>query len=248
MNAIILAAGYATRLYPLTLTLPKALLPIGNKPIIEFILDEMATLSNLSKVVIVSNHKFISNFEVWLTAIEERQQYPNLEIILLDDDSINEDDRLGAIGDIQFAIAEAKLNEDLLVAAGDNFFTFPLIDYVNYFHIHRKDTICAKHIKEKSILQQMGVAIVDEESRLITMEEKPTNPSSDIGVYALYLYKKDTLSLFREYLDAGNNPDAPGNFPVWLVKRKEVRVYIFQGDCIDIGTPEVYAEVSAQYK
>ncbi|MEI7885209.1 MAG: sugar phosphate nucleotidyltransferase [Clostridia bacterium] len=248
MHAIILAAGYATRLYPLTLTSPKALLPIGNKPIIEFILDEMATLPNLSKVVIVSNHKFISHFELWLTAIQERQQYPNLELILLDDGSINETDRLGAIGDIEFAISRANLNEDLLVAAGDNFFTFPLSDYVSYFHMYRKDAICAKHIADKSVLQQMGVAIVDSELRLLTMEEKPSNPSSDIGVYALYIYTKDTLPLFHEYLTTGNNPDAPGNFPVWLVKRKEVRVYLFKGDCIDIGTPEVYAAVNAQYK
>ena len=243
MKAIILAAGYATRLYPLTLHMPKALLPIGKKPIIDHIVEKMDTVEELDEIYVVSNDKFASHFEEWAKTAKSR-----VPITVLNDGTTDDSNKRGAIGDIAFVIEKAKINDDLMVIAGDNFFTYSLADYVRYFREKDRDCVCVKVWEEESQLSQFGIALLDEKGMVLDIEEKPAKPKSNTAVFAAYLYKKETVPLFAEYLAAGNKPDAPGNFPAWLYLRKEVYAYTFEGECYDIGTPDSYREVCEMFQ
>ena len=243
MKAIILAAGYATRLYPLTLHMPKALLPIGKKPIIDHIVEKMDTVEELDEIYVVSNDKFASHFEEWAKTAKSR-----VPIRVLNDGTTDDSNKRGAIGDIAFVIEKAKINDDLMVIAGDNFFTYSLADYVRYFREKDRDCVCVKVWEEESQLSQFGIALLDEKGMVLDIEEKPAKPKSNTAVFAAYLYKKETVPLFAEYLSAGNKPDAPGNFPAWLYLRKEVYAYTFEGECYDIGTPDSYREVCEMFQ
>ena len=245
MKALILAAGYATRLYPLTIDRPKALLPIAGKAMLDYLVEEICTLPDLDEIHLVSNHRFIRPFEAW--AEGARARYPGFRFVIWDDMTTSDADKKGAIGDIQFVLERAKLDDDLLVAASDNFFTFPLMRFYEAFQKNNCDTLLAARFADRDLLRRFAVATVDEQLRVTHLEEKPAEPKSDLGVYALYFYKRDTLPLFAQYLAEGNPPDAPGHFPVWLYPRREVRVYPFEGECIDIGTPQSYHEVCERF-
>lgn len=243
MKAIILAAGYATRLYPLTLNRPKALLPIGEKPIIDHIVEKMDEVDELDEIFVVSNDKFASHFEAWAKTAKSR-----VPITVLNDGTTDDSNKRGAIGDIAFVIEEAKVDDDLMVIAGDNFFTYSLADYVRFFREKDRDCVCVKVWEDESQLSQFGIALLDEKGMVLDIEEKPAKPKSNTAVFAAYLYKKETVPMFAEYLAAGNKPDAPGNFPAWLYLQKEVYAYTFEGECYDIGTPDSYREVCEIYK
>ena len=243
MKAIILAAGYATRLYPLTLNMPKALLPIGGKPIIDHIVAQMDTVDELDEIYVVSNDKFAGHFEEWAKTAVSR-----VPIKVLNDGTTDDSNKRGAIGDISFVIHEMKIDDDLMVIAGDNFFTYSLKDYVRFFREKDRDCVCVKVWEDESQLSQFGIALLDWAGKVLDIEEKPAKPKSNTVVFAAYLYKKETVPMFREYLEAGNKPDAPGNFPAWLYKKQEVYAYTFEGECYDVGTPESYHEVCEMYK
>ena len=243
MKAIILAAGYATRLYPLTLNMPKALLPIGGKPIIDHIVAQMDTVEDLDEIYVVSNDKFAGHFEEWAKTAKSR-----VPIIVLNDGTTDDSNKRGAIGDIFFVIEEMKIDDDLMVIAGDNFFTYSLKDYVRFFREKDRDCVCVKVWEDESQLSQFGIALLDWAGKVLDIEEKPAKPKSNTVVFAAYLYKKETVPMFAEYLAAGNKPDAPGNFPAWLYKKQDVYAYTFEGECYDVGTPESYHEVCEMYK
>lgn len=238
MKAIILVAGYATRLYPLTINTPKALLTLNNKPILDYIIDEVNEIKEIDNIIVVSNHKFYTNFDEW--AKNKNNIKP---ITVLDDGTTTEDDRRGAIGDISFAIETCNINEEIMVIAGDNYFTYKLNDYYNFYKENKKDCVCVKVIDDREEIKQFAVAIINENNKIIDLEEKPKEPKSNIAVFATYIYKQDTIPLFSKYLKEGNNKDAPGYFVQWLYTRKDVQAYIMNGDCYDIGTPESYLEV-----
>lgn len=243
MIALILAAGYATRLYPLTLNMPKALLPIDNKPIIDYIVEQIETIDEVKEIVVISNHRFATNFFEWA---ENGSFKKNLSVI--DDGTTSEETRRGAIGDILFAIEEKKIDDEILVVAGDNFFTYSLKDYYDFYREKDRDCVCVKKFDNRELLKQFGVAVLDENGRVLEIEEKPAKPKSDTAVYATYMYKKDTVPLFRTYIEEGNKPDAPGYFLEWLYKRKDVYAYAFDGECYDIGTPESYRSVCEEFE
>ncbi|MDR3121809.1 MAG: nucleotidyltransferase family protein [Clostridiales bacterium] len=247
MVAIILAAGYATRLYPLTENRPKALLPIGGKPILDYIIEQIRTIPAVERTVVVSNDKFHGHFESWANEKEDARADARRRLIVLNDGTRSEETRLGAIGDMDFAISEAGIDEDILVIAGDNFFTYRLIDLYDFYRRADADCVVVKKIEDREALKSLGVAIVDSEGRVVEFEEKPQNPRSDLAVFATYLYRRETLPLIREYLRQGNKPDAPGNFPAWLCRRQRVAAYPFSGECYDVGTPEAYAALCAAY-
>lgn len=240
MKALILAAGYATRLYPLTKDRPKALLPIADKPIIEYICEELVTLPDVNEIIVVSNHRFADHFTRWQ---ERAKKLYSLPVTVVDDFTTSDADKLGAVGDINFVIERLGVDEDLLVIAGDNLFTYHLIDAWRVFREFDQDLILAQEIDSLGDLKRFAVAQIDENDLVIDLEEKPEQPKSNLAVYATYFYKRDTLPLIRTYLDQGGDPDAPGNFPAWLYKRKPLRLYKFTGECFDIGTPESYEQV-----
>lgn len=242
MKAIILAAGYATRLYPLTLNTPKALLPIGKKPIIDYIVDEINGLPEVDGIFVVSNDKFYNGFMDWVAGSSSK-----IPVKVLNDGTTDDSNKKGAIGDIAFTINSENIDDELLIIAGDNFFTFSLKEYYDFYKSTGGDCVCAKIINDAARLRQMAVAQVDEQSRITVLEEKPAEPKSNLAVYAAYFYKKETVPLFEKYLSEGNKPDAPGYFPEWLYKRGDVFVYKMNGECFDIGTPEMYAEVNRIY-
>ena len=243
MKALLLVAGYATRLYPLTENLPKALLEIGGTTLLDRQMAEIAKVPEIDEVHLVSNRKFYGRFAEWAG----RAAYPSLKIRVWDDGTDSNVNRLGAVGDIRFGIERGGIDDDLFVAATDNFFTFPLSLFIGDFLRHGKDLLLAQRMTDVNTLRRFAVATLDSEMRVTSLVEKPADPPTDIGVYALYLYRRDTLPLIRDYLREGNSPDAPGHLPEWLCARREVRAYLFEGECVDIGTHESLAELRRRF-
>lgn len=243
LKAIILVAGYATRLYPLTLNKPKALLCLNNKPLINYIVDEINNIDEINEIIVISNHKFYEHFVEWGNSFNNKKK-----ITILDDGTNTVETRLGAIGDIDFCINKCNIDEEIMVIAGDNFFTYDLKEYFRFYKEHNKDCIVLKKMMDYEALKSLAVVSINEEQKVIELEEKPQNPKSDLAAFATYIYKKDTIKLFKKYLDDGNNKDAPGFFVEWLYKVKDVYGYIMNGDCFDIGTVEALEEVEHMLK
>lgn len=242
MKAIILAAGYATRLYPLTLDRPKALLEVAGKSIIDYIVEEIETIDEIDEIIVISNHKFYKSFDCW-----KDSRTSSKKIKVIDDGTTTDEDKLGAIGDIELIIRSEKIDEDVLIIAGDNLFTFRLLDFYEYYKSIDKDCILVQSIEKLEDLKRMAVVLLDENNKVLDLEEKPSEPKSNIAVYASYIYKKETLKLFKQYIEEGNIPDAPGYFPAWLHKRKDIYAFEFTGECYDIGTHESYREVQEKF-
>ena len=243
MKAIILAAGYATRLYPLTINKPKALLTIGKQTILDFVVNEIKTISEIDEILIVTNDRFYDQFCEW-----NNQAKSDVKITVINDNTTDDTNKLGAIGDVQFVIENACVNDDILIMASDNIFTFDLIDFYNEFKTKNKDMILVSKIENHEDLKRMANVVMDENSRVIKMVEKPAIPISDTAAFASYFYTKDTVPMIKQYIDEGNNPDAPGFFPSWLCERKDVYAYSFAGECYDIGTPQAYKEIGKLFK
>lgn len=236
MKVIVLVAGYATRLYPLTLNTPKALLKIGEDTMLDFVMKKLTKIPEVDEVYLISNDKFSQTFQNWA----DNANY-SFNIKVLNDGTNTNETRLGAIGDIQFVLENTNIDDDLTVLVSDNYFTFELSDFYNYYRNKQRDVVLGTKFEDLEYLSKhFGVAIIDEDDRVLDMVEKPGRVISDTGLYASYIFKKETLPMFKVYLDEGNSPDAPGNFIAWLHKRKPVYCYRFEGECYDIGTIDMY--------
>ena len=241
MKAIILAAGYATRMYPLTENQPKALLPLKGKIMLDYIIEQINNISCIDKIYVVSNSRFYKHFTDWAKAESTIKKIP-LEI--LDDGTTCNETRRGAIGDIQFTIDEKNIDDELFIVAGDNYFTYDLREQYDKFVKTGCDTIAGKELNDIEQIKSFAVAKLDSTGKVLELEEKPLQPKSNIAIYATYFYRKDTIPMFKQYLSEGNNPDAPGSFPQWLCKRCDVYTYIMNGDCYDIGTIAMYEKMN----
>jgi len=244
MKAIILLAGYATRLYPLTKDQPKALLEVKGRSILDYIAMELESIDEINEVLLITNDRFYGKFLAW--AKEKSSQYDK-KYTVINDMTTNDFNKLGAVKDIWYVIKDQKIDEDIVVIAGDNLFTYDLKDSFDFFKKHGKDLVLAQRMDSLEDLRRMAVGVVDENNIIIDMEEKPQEPKSDIAFFATYFYLRETLPLFDLYLDEGNPPDAPGYFPSWLYKRKPVMAHLFEGVCYDIGTFESYEEVQRNF-
>lgn len=243
MKGIILAAGYATRLYPITLDKSKALLPINGKVIIEYIVESMAKINELDEIYVITNSKFYKDFNDW------NNNYNSPKTVkIIDDMTTDNDNKLGAIGDIIYTIDNQNIDDDLIILAGDNFFDFSLVEFVDYYKIKDTDCICVKYFEDETMLHHFGQAVLDENHIIKDIVEKPEVPVSNTVIYGVYLYKKDTLPLFNDYKNEGNTLDSPGNFPAWLHKKRDMSAYFFDGTCYDIGTLASYEEVCGLFK
>lgn len=243
MQCVLLAAGYATRLYPLTENMPKALLKLGDKTILDMVIDKIDEVESVENIYIVTNEKFYTNFCDWSKTYTGPKG-----IKVINDHTTSNDNRLGAIGDLKYIIDLEKIDDEILVMASDNIFDFSLNSFVNLYRKKDCDMICAHRIENKEDLHSMGVAELDENNKVLGFEEKPEKPKTDLGVSPFYLYKKDTISLVGQYLAEGNNPDAPGHFVPWLIGKKPVYAYVFDAVRIDIGTPESYYDACNRLK
>ncbi|MBQ6716496.1 MAG: nucleotidyltransferase family protein [Clostridia bacterium] len=245
MKAIILAAGYATRLYPLTEHMPKALLTVCGKPILERLFDAFASEKEIDEIHIVSNAKFYQQLSDWAEHIQSKYLQ---KIIVWNDGTTSNDNRLGAIGDIMYVLEKAHIDDDLFVAASDNLLSEPLTDYFADFRQHGCDLLLAGKLDDPEERKRYAILELDETNRVIGLEEKPEHPKSDIAAYAEYIYARETLPLFKTYIDEDNNPDSPGHFPEWLYKKKEIRAFLYGGECVDIGTVKMYNEIQKTWK
>jgi glucose-1-phosphate thymidylyltransferase len=221
VKALILAAGYATRLRPLTDTTPKQLLPVGGRPIVDWILDKIRA-ADVEEIHLVTNGRFAADFERWAPA----------DVEVHDDGTTSNDDRLGAIGDIDFV----GIDDDLLAIAGDNLFEFALQDLVAFWQSKGAGSCVAVHdVGDRELAKKYGVIDVDREDRIVSFVEKPPEPASTFAATATYLFSRAHAALVRTYLDDGNPPDQPGNFVAWLQAREPVYAYRFAGEWWDIG-------------
>ena len=234
MKAIILAAGYATRLYPLTKNTPKALLEIAGRPMLDRFYDNLCEAHRVDHAYIVSNHRYVQAFESW--AEKARTAHPETALTIVDDGTADENERLGAVGDILYAIRQENIDDDIIVAASDNFITFPLKSFFEAYDACGKDMLLAWHMPDYEDRKNMAIATLDENGTVIQLDEKPAEPKTDIAIYAIYIYRRDTLPYIARFLEEGNNGDSPGRFPAWLYSRKEMRTWFYTGECIDIGT------------
>lgn len=245
MIAILLAAGYATRLYPLTKNKPKSLLPLGSRLIIDYIMDSVDKISGLSKVVLITNDLFTRQFEEWAASLDRVGKAP---IVVLNDGTTDDTNKRGAIGDIKFTIDTLGIDDDVCILAGDNIFTYSIENMQAFFEEKKAPTLIAINVPELHQRQKLAVAVLDDDCRVVDMEEKPQEPKSEWGIYATYFYGREILPLIDTYLEEGNSPDAPGNFPSWLYKRMPVYAFKGDGECIDIGTLENYEKTCKEYE
>ena len=226
MKALILAAGYATRLRPLTDSFPKMLLPLAERPMLDYLLDRIREVKEIDEIHLVTNAQFAPIFREWAPG----------DVTVHDDGTTSNEDRLGAIGDIAFTIEQAGLHgEDLLVVAGDNLIGYSLPDYVEFWRAKGGSAIAVYEVDDRSLLSNYGVVELDDEERVAGFEEKPTDPKSNLAATASYLYRGADLDRLSEYLEEGNAPDAPGNFAAWLQERAPLYGYRFSGEWHDIG-------------
>jgi glucose-1-phosphate thymidylyltransferase len=240
MNVLILAAGYATRLYPLTLDKAKPLLLVGRKPIIEWVMDNLLNVPDLETVYIVTNDKFAPDFQAWAKRYQDRQ--PKLKFKIINDGSKNDEDKLGAIGDINFVVTRENLNQrDLLIVAGDNLFSESLAGFVANAK-KTEATVAVYDVGDIEAIKKYGNIAIDAEGIITHFEEKPAKPRSTLAAIALYYYSPKVLSLLTTYLAAGNNPDQPGRFVQWLYTRTPVRTVELKGKWLDIGSKETLEE------
>ena len=246
MNALILAAGYATRLYPLTRDKAKPLLTVGGKPIIEWVVDNLVDVPELEMIYIVTNDKFASDFQTWSERYQDRQ--PKFKFKIINDGSKSDEDKLGAIGDINFVVSRENLSlSDLLIVAGDNLFSGSLASFVANAK-ETEATIAVYDIGDTEAIKKYGNIAIDAEGIITHFEEKPEKPRGTLAAIALYYYSPGVLSLLTTYLAAGNNPDQPGRFVQWLYTRKPVKTFQIKGKWLDIGSKETLEEADRIFK
>ncbi len=246
MKVIVLAAGYGTRMGELTKNTPKPLLPVGGKAIVEHLFEKLTPIESITHYYIISNGKFYQSFKEWeLDFHANRNGHITLDI--LNDHSTCNENRLGAIGDIQLVLNTVSFQDDVIITAGDNLYDFDLLEYYRFFQKKNCDCIAVIPIHEPEKLKRTGVVEVDSDFRVIGFEEKPAEPKSNFACPPIYFFKQATLGLVKDYLKSGNNPDAPGHFISWLHKQRPVYAYQIKGQRYDVGNPETYQKVNEIY-
>ena len=241
MKCLILAAGYATRLYPLTENFPKPLLKVQDKAILDWLIDDIDSLGLVDEYVVISNHKFSECFRTWCASKTQK-------IVIVDDGTSTNETRLGAVRDIQFAIDELSLDDDMLVIAGDNLLDFSLTKFIVY--AKEKGTSCIMRYFEPSYekLKKCGVAEVDANDKIIRLTEKPAVPQSNWACPPFYYYTKEDARLVKKGIKGGCGVDAPGSYIAWLCTQTEVHAMEMPGKRYDIGNLESYEKVQKEYK
>lgn len=240
MKCLILAAGYATRLYPLTENFPKPLLKVGEKTILDWLIDDIDTAGVVDEYVVISNHKYACYFEDWA-----KTKPQNISIV--DDGTSTNETRLGAVKDIQYAIDALELDDDMLVIAGDNVLDFSLTKFIDYAKEKRTSCIMRYYEECEKKLTKCGVVEIDEKDRILGMEEKPAMPKSHWCAPPFYYYTKEDAKLVQKGINSGCGTDAPGSYIAWLCSQTSVHAMKMPGSRYDIGNLESYEKVKAEY-
>jgi glucose-1-phosphate thymidylyltransferase len=240
MKVLILAAGYATRLYPLTLTQPKPLLPVAGKPMIEYVLDNIAPIGNIDRVYVVTNAKFADHFQKW--ADHYRATKAKLDFTIVNDGSTDDSNKLGAIGDLHLVITKENVDDDLIVVAGDNLFSQSVEKFGKFCREKNAPVLAVYDVGSLEEIKKYNSISMDADGRITFFEEKPKNPTSTLTGIALYYYPKATLPLIKQYVAEGNNPDQPGRLVQWLYPRVPFYTWVVPGLWFDIGSKETLEE------
>jgi len=241
MKCLILAAGYATRLYPLTENFPKPLLQVGQKTILDWLVDDIHTAGLIDEYVVISNHKYAHHFAAWA-------QTKDMKIRVLDDGTQSNETRLGAVKDIQFAIEALELDDDMLIIAGDNVLNFSLTKFLAY--ALQKETSCVMRYYEadENKLRKCGVVTTDEQDLILDMTEKPPVPATHWCCPPFYYYTRQDAHLVSAGIAAGCGTDAPGSYIAWLCKQTRVHAMEMPGSRYDVGNLESYEKICRIYE
>jgi glucose-1-phosphate thymidylyltransferase len=242
MQVILLAAGYAVRLHPLTLTRPKPLLPVAGQPMIDYVLDHLAPVGGLGRVHVVTNAKFAEQFQAW--ADDYRARKAKIDFTIVNDGSTDDTNKLGAIGDLHLVLTREKIDDDVIVVAGDNLFSESLADFGRVCREKNAPVLGVYDVGSLEQARKYGVVSVDAAGRITSFEEKPKEPASTLIGIALYFYPRATLPLIRQYVAEGNNPDQPGRLIQWLYPRTPVFTWSVPGLWYDIGSKETLEEAN----
>jgi len=242
MKLIILAAGYATRLYPLTLNQPKPLLPVAGKPMLEHVLDKIGGIRHIDHAYIVTNKKFTEHFENWAKGYNN----PNLNFgfTIVNDQSTDDSNKLGAIGDMHLVLTKHEINKDIIVVGGDNLFSHDLSAFGNYCLEKQSPVTGVYDVGDLEEIKKYNAIEIEENNRITFFEEKPKEPKSTLTGIALYYYPQSTLPLIHQYIADGNNPDQPGRLVQWLYTRTPFYVWKVPGVWFDIGSIESLEEAN----
>lgn len=242
MKCVVIAAGYATRLYPLTENFPKPLLKVGSKSILERMLDDIDNIADIDEHIIVTNHKFAHCFEEWKQEVSYKKP-----IRIVDDGTESNETRLGAVRDLLLAIDTFHVDDDMMVLAADNILDFSFQGFVDFFKEKGSSVIMCHHEPELKKLQRTGVIAVDDNWRVLQMQEKPQEPVSHWAVPPFYLYKKSDLPLIKDCMNHGCGFDAPGNLAHYLVDKTTVHAWQMPGSRFDIGSMDSYKEAQRKF-
>ena len=240
MKCLILAAGYATRLYPLTENFPKPLLDVKGKTILDWLVDDIDTLGAIDEYVVISNHKYAHHFEAWAKGKEQR-------ITVVDDGTSTNESRLGAVKDIQYAIDLLRISDDMIVIAGDNVLDFSLTEFIRYAGEKKTSCIMRYYEPDFNRLLKCGVVTVDGNDMILEMTEKSPTPATHWCCPPFYYYTKEDAGLVRKGIESGCGTDAPGSYIAWLCKQTTVHAMVMPGKRYDIGDLASYERVKSEY-
>ena len=241
MKCLILAAGYATRLYPLTENFPKPLLTVGEKTILDWLVDDIDASGRVDEYIVISNHKYAPHFEKWAQGKAQK-------ITVVDDGTSTNETRLGAVKDIQFAVEKTGVSGDMLVIAGDNVLDFSLAKFISFAGAKKTSCVMRYYEADENRLKKSGVIEVGENDLILGMEEKPAQPRANWCCPPFYYYAAGDVPLVKEAVACGCNTDAPGSFIAWLCGKKPVHAMEMPGRRYDIGNLESYHAVQASYR
>ncbi len=242
MIAVVLAGGFAKRMWPLTKDKPKHLLQVAGKPMLDYILTKLEPLAAVDQVYVSTNATFERHFREYLSTIKTEK-----DVSLFIEDSHNEEEKLGSVGALDYLIKKCGVNDELLVFGGDNIFSFKMEDFVNFFMQKKANTVALFDLKSIDKARSYGVVKIDSDCRIVDFQEKPANPKTTLVSTACYAFSKDGVRNLHRYLDEGNEPDKMGHFIEWLYKNDEVYGYVFKGVWFDVGSFESYHEADKHF-
>jgi glucose-1-phosphate thymidylyltransferase len=242
MKVIVLAAGYATRLYPLTLDQPKPLLPVAGKPMLEHVMDNLAPIPYIDVVYVVTNAKFASHFQRWADEYSQKNSQFCFEVI--NDGTTDDANKLGAIGDTNLVLTKNGVSEDIIIVGGDNLFSDDLFEFGEYCRKKNAPVLAVYDVGNLEEIKKYNSIEIDEEGQITFFEEKPAEPKSTLTGIALYYYPASALPLIRQYIAEGNNPDQPGRLVQWMYKRVPFYTWKVPGLWFDVGSKETLEEAN----
>jgi len=235
MKAVILAGGYARRMWPLTKNRPKHLLPVAGRPMLDYVMDSLESIPDLEEIFLSTNMRFQGQFKKYLDGVNTKKK-----LRLFIEDTRSEEEKLGSVGALGYLIRESGLDDNLLVIGGDNIFGFEMTDFIEYFYSKKANTIALYDLGNREKARLYGVVHIDDDNRIIDFHEKPADPQSTLVSTACYAFTRKGVRSILRYLEEGNDPDKMGHFIEWLYRHDDVYGFVFTGVWFDIGSLESY--------